>query len=102
MPQELVPGVKILSLGAGHSYGMLALAVEPEQGKNAVLASDSIYCKGNLEPELCEQGILVDRDGYFRTIQYLIKYAADTDSVLWFGHDMEQFLRLREDSSYGF
>lgn len=91
---ELVPGVRILNLGSGHSFGMLALDVRLSNSGNFLLVADAIYMRENIEPDINPPGILYDSLGYERTIRYLTDYAAKNQCQILFGHDIEQFRTL--------
>jgi glyoxylase-like metal-dependent hydrolase (beta-lactamase superfamily II) len=92
---ELVPGLTILNLGAGHAYGMIGLYVELEEG-NFVIASDCIYCAAHGYPDYQMPGIGVSVEGYKETVRYLEKYAKDHNAKILFGHDAEQFPTLKQ------
>jgi glyoxylase-like metal-dependent hydrolase (beta-lactamase superfamily II) len=82
-------GVDILSLGRGHAFGMLALAVAlPETGR-IILASDAAYCAENLTGAM--PGWVLDEAAYRRTLARLNTLGGE----IWFGHDPRQFATLR-------
>lgn len=97
---SLCPGMTILNLGSGHSYGMLGLSVELECG-NYLLASDAIYSGAHYEPVAQLAGVVNNEQGYFKTIEFLRQYAGEHQSKILFGHDMRQFHSLKK-STEGF
>ena len=88
---EIAPGVRILNLGPGHSFGMLALEVRLPNNGSFLLVSDAVYMRENIEPDICPPGILYDSLGYKRTVRYLKEYAKSNRCRILFGHDIEQF-----------
>lgn len=91
---DLADGVRLLNLGSGHAYGMLALTVRLETHRSVLLASDACYCLENLGPPTRLAGLLYDSVGYRKTIERLRKVAKREDLEIWFGHDVEQFKTL--------
>ena len=87
----LVDGVEILSLGSGHSYGMLALYVHLPKSGGVVLTSDAVYCAANMKTM---SGIMIDKDGYQSTVEYLAELAEQEQAQLWYGHDKDQFAEM--------
>lgn len=92
---SLCPGVTILNLGPGHSFGMLGVLVELECG-NFLLAADAIYSRAHYEPVAQLAGVVYDKEGYFDTIEFLRQYAKEHDAQILFGHDMKQFQSLQK------
>jgi Zn-dependent hydrolases, including glyoxylases len=91
---ELLEGLTILSLGPGHSWGMLGLLVELPKTGNFLLASDALYTSKNAGPPVQLPGNIYDSIGYAATAQYITKYAARKHAKILYGHDMEQFKTL--------
>lgn len=96
---QLCPGVTILNLGPGHSFGMLGLYVELDCG-NFLLVADSAYCRDHFGPPAKLSGAVVDQEGYFSTMEYLRQYAQNRHATILFGHDMEQFQTLKKPPEY--
>ena len=92
---ELCPGVTVLTLGPGHSYGMLGMYVETQESR-FLLASDAVYSREYYGPPAKLSGAVCDEPGYFAAIEYIRDYAAQHDALVLFGHDMEQFQSLRK------
>lgn len=90
-------GVTIVNLGPGHSYGMLGMLVELESG-NYLLAADAIYSRAHYEPVPQLSGVVYDEKGYFDTMEFLRRYAAEHHAELLFGHDMKQFQSLKKST----
>ena len=91
---DVVPGIQILNLGSGHSFGMLALRVSLPNSGNFLLTADAIYMRENIEPEIQPPGILYDSLGYKKSVHFLTDYAREHGCQILFGHDMEQFRTL--------
>ena len=89
--------VRLLNLGLGHSFGMLALSVRLRDSGEVTLASDTIYCAENfLQPEVLP-GSLRDEAGYRRALDR-IRARADAGAQVWYGHDPRQFATLRKST----
>ena len=97
--QELVPGLRILNFGPGHSYGMLGMLVQLDSGKKYILAADTIYTKGHMGPPVQIAGIAYDSDGYIRTVERIRSLAGAEGAQILFGHDMDQFGTLVKSDS---
>ena len=88
---KLLDGVTIYNFGCGHSYGMLGLLLDlPKSGKILVV-SDAVYLSENLGPPRQLPGIILDKDGYLGTLDFIESLAKDENAVVWFGHDIGQF-----------
>jgi len=92
--KELLPGIEIITLGPGHSFGMLALLVRLTETGNIIIAADAAYCRENVGPPIAPPGIIYDTDGYKRSLEYLLQAAKDNNAQIWYGHDMDQFNML--------
>jgi len=92
--KELLPGVEIIALGPGHSFGMLALLVRLAETGNVILAADAVYCRENAGPPIAPPGIIYDTEGYKKSLVFLLQTARDNNAKIWYGHDMEQFNTL--------
>jgi glyoxylase-like metal-dependent hydrolase (beta-lactamase superfamily II) len=91
---DFVPGVKLVTLGIGHSFGILALLVELPKTGNILIASDAIYGSVNVGPPIRPPGVILDADGYRKSLAFLLATAEKYDAQLWYGHDLEQFETL--------
>jgi glyoxylase-like metal-dependent hydrolase (beta-lactamase superfamily II) len=92
--RELLPGVRILNFGPGHSFGMLGLLLElPKTGK-ILIAGDAVYNRENVGPPVRLPGNLCDREGFIRTVERIVLRAKDEGAMLWYGHDEAQFAEL--------
>jgi glyoxylase-like metal-dependent hydrolase (beta-lactamase superfamily II) len=96
--RNLVDGVKLLNLGAGHSFGMLGMMVSLRDHANVILASDACYSAENYGPPMKPAGISYDSIGAARTIQRIRSMAEANHAEVWFGHDIPQFESLRKAS----
>lgn len=85
--------VTVYNLGPGHSYGMLALLVKGRQG-NYILASDAVYSRSHYGPPAQMAGVCMDEEGYYQAIEKIRTIAETYEAEVFFGHDMEQFMRL--------
>jgi len=90
----LLPGIEIIALGPGHSFGMLALLVRLAGSGNIILAADAVYCRENVGPPVAPPGIIYDTGGYIKSLEFLLQTAKDNNAQIWYGHDMEQFNTL--------
>jgi glyoxylase-like metal-dependent hydrolase (beta-lactamase superfamily II) len=98
---DFVPGVKFVTLGAGHSFGILALLVELPKSGNILIASDAIYGRVNIGPPVRPPGVIMDGDGYRKSLDFLLSVAGKYEATLWYGHDLEQFETLtKADDGY--
>ncbi|GIO34470.1 MULTISPECIES: AhlS family quorum-quenching N-acyl homoserine lactonase [Paenibacillus] len=95
---DLADGVKILNFGSGHAWGMLGLHIEMPETGGIILASDAIYTAESYGPPVKPPGIIYDTIGYRNTVEKIRALAACTNSQVWFGHDADQFGRLRKST----
>lgn len=91
---DFLDGIKLITLGSGHSFGMLALLVELPKTGNVILTSDAIYCTENVGPPIQLPGVIQDPEGYKKSLHFLLDLAKKYNAQLWYGHDMEQFNSL--------
>lgn len=96
---EVVPGVTILNLGAGHAYGVLALKVDLENTGSVILTSDAVYCSLNYD-ELRVPGVVLDSVGWMNSCKRIKRIAKASDAQVWYGHDLEQFSKLKTAPDY--
>lgn len=97
---RLCEGITILDLKEGHSFGMLALLVELKCG-NFLLVSDAAYSAVHFGPPAELAGVVYEEEGYFQTMEFIRKYAAERKAAVLFGHDMDQFKSLiKSDVGY--
>lgn len=89
----LCPGVTVLNLGPGHSYGMLALEAELNSG-NVLLASDAVYSAAHFGPPARLSGAVENEAGYFAAVDFLRTRAKARHARILYGHDMAQFRAL--------
>lgn len=92
---ELIPGVKILNFGSGHSWGMLGLHVSLPSGRGFLIVADSIYFAENVKDGVVRPpNIIYDSLGYHRTVNFILDYAKKHNAELLYGHDIAQFKTL--------
>jgi N-acyl homoserine lactone hydrolase len=94
----LVPGVRVLNFGPGHVEGLLALLVELPGYGELLLASDVCYAQPNLGPPPILPGTasVYDSVGMVQSARRLTRTAEELGAEIWFGHDPEQYRRLRK------
>ncbi|MDR2771838.1 MAG: N-acyl homoserine lactonase family protein [Clostridiales Family XIII bacterium] len=92
--REILPGVRVLNFGAGHSFGMLGLLVELSKTGKVLLAGDAVYNRENAGPPVRLPGNVCDREGFIRTVRRIVRRAKDENALLWYGHDEAQFAAL--------
>ncbi len=99
---ELVPGVKILNFGSGHSWGMLGMHVALPSGKGFLIVADAIYFSENIQNGAIKPPtIIYDSLGYNKTVEFILEYAEKHNAQLLFGHDIDQFRTLTlSDAGY--
>jgi glyoxylase-like metal-dependent hydrolase (beta-lactamase superfamily II) len=98
---DFVDGIKIIALGPGHSFGILALLVELPQTGNVIITSDAIYGRVNVGPPVTPPGVIMDPDGWMRSFDFLQEKSCEYGAQLWYGHDLDQFNTLvKSDEGY--
>ena len=91
---DFAEGIKLIPLGEGHAFGLIALLVElPEYG-NVILSSDAIYAAVNVGPPLVPPGVTLNIDGWYKSMEYLLEVAEEYDAKIWYGHDIDQLATL--------
>ncbi len=93
---DIAPGLKILNLGSGHSWGMLTLRVDLEKSGTFLLVADALYMAENAGPPIRVPGIIHDSVGFARSAKFLVDYAKKHNATILYGHDKEQFRTLRK------
>lgn len=92
---ELLPGVKILNFGPGHTFGMMGLQVETKNSGTFILASDAINTSVNYGPPVQYPGLAYDTRGYEKTIYRIRNLQRTTNAKVLFGHDQAQLDELK-------
>lgn len=77
---------------------MLGLRIEMPETGGIILASDTIYTAESYGPPVRPPGIMYDSLGYRNTVERIRALAVRTKSQVWFGHDANQFRRLRKST----
>lgn len=95
----LCEGITLLDLGKGHSFGMLALALQLNEGC-FMLVSDAAYSAVHYGPPSQMAGVCCDEEGYYAALETIRSYAAEHDATVLFGHDMQQFESLKKGKLY--
>jgi glyoxylase-like metal-dependent hydrolase (beta-lactamase superfamily II) len=96
---ELFPGIEVITL-PGHCPGVIGMVIHLENDKPLILASDSAILAKNYGPPAQFGGKLYDSIAYFKSIEKLHKLQEKYDAVVLFGHDPEQFSKLRKIPEY--
>jgi glyoxylase-like metal-dependent hydrolase (beta-lactamase superfamily II) len=91
---DFVDGIKLITLGPGHAYGILALLIQLPKTGNIILASDAIYGSINVGPPVLAPGVIMDPPGWYKSYEFLKEKAKEYKAQLWYGHDLEQFNSL--------
>jgi glyoxylase-like metal-dependent hydrolase (beta-lactamase superfamily II) len=91
LDQTLVENVRLINLGVGHAYGMLALEISLRSRPKVLLVSDACYNASNYGPPVRAPGFMYDSMGFYRTIERIRWMARETGAEVWFGHDLQQF-----------
>ncbi|MDR3211466.1 MAG: N-acyl homoserine lactonase family protein [Planctomycetota bacterium] len=91
----IAPGVTVVNLGSGHSWGMLAMRVDLPKSGSFLMVADALYMRDNLGPPIQVPGIIHDSLGFFRTAKFIDAYAKKHNATILFGHDIEQFRTLK-------
>ena len=92
-PMDLCPGVQLIDLKAGHSFGMLALLVELKCG-TFLLVSDAAYSAAHYGPPAALSGAVEDEEGYFKAMETIRALEKAHHATVLFGHDMAQYQTL--------
>jgi glyoxylase-like metal-dependent hydrolase (beta-lactamase superfamily II) len=90
---EILEGVKVLNFGHGHTYGNLGLHVELPNSGNFFLVSDALYTEQTINKL---PGIVYDSLGYFKAVQFILKYAEAHNAKIIYGHNRFQMAELRK------
>ena len=93
---ELVPGVKLHNLGPGHSYNMIAMELSFE--RPILVVGDLVYHSWAYEGK--PAGFAADPEGYASSVSKVHELADRLDADIWFGHDPDQFPRLKKAPEY--
>jgi N-acyl homoserine lactone hydrolase len=94
---EILPGVTAI-LTPGHAPWHQSLLLNLGQDGNILLCSDAIYCQDNLDYDAW--GGQMEPDVARESAQKLLKIAAETNALLVYGHDTEQWKTLRRVPSF--
>ncbi|MDR2487797.1 MAG: N-acyl homoserine lactonase family protein [Clostridiales Family XIII bacterium] len=93
--RELLPGLTMYNFGRGHAYGLLGLMIDLPKSGRKLLVGDAIYSAESMGPPRNPPGgFCVDREGWDRTVDYILDVAGQTGAEIWYGHDLAQFSGL--------
>lgn len=93
--RELLPGIRILNFGAGHTFGMMGLLVTLKDSGNYLLASDCINTEANYGPPIRFPGLAYDTIGYKKTVERIRRLEKKYQARVLFGHDIKQYRQLK-------
>jgi glyoxylase-like metal-dependent hydrolase (beta-lactamase superfamily II) len=93
---DLLPGIRILNFGPGHTFGMMGLQVDLPNTGTVILPSDAINTAENLGPPIRYPGLAYDTRGYFKTIRRIADLAQKTHAQIWFSHDAAHYKTLKK------
>ncbi len=93
---ELFDGIWAFIL-PGHTPGVMGCLVRGEE-KNYFLASDALYCQASYEGN--PPGIIYDSVGFQNSLRKIKRIVKEYDAQVWFGHDGEQFDKMKKAPEY--
>ncbi|MDR3363530.1 MAG: N-acyl homoserine lactonase family protein [Clostridiales Family XIII bacterium] len=97
---EIVPGVKAVNFGTGHTFSLTGLYVELPRSGNFLFTADALYRSENLGPPIRIPGLIYDSISYVKSAELIAGYAAKTKATIIFGHDKRQFATLDTAPDY--
>lgn len=89
--ESFADDIELINYGPGHSYGMLGVLLKTKDLGDVLVASDIVYNQYTLDGLL--PGNVVDMDGFKASVAH-VKARADNGTVIWFGHDIDQFATM--------
>ena len=92
---EIVPGVKAVCFGSGHTFSLTGLSVNLSDEGNFLFTADALYRSENLGPPVRIPGLIFDSLGYVKSANYIAEYAEKNNAKIIFGHDKKQFASLK-------
>jgi glyoxylase-like metal-dependent hydrolase (beta-lactamase superfamily II) len=98
---ELLPGIRILNFGPGHTFGMLGLRLDLLNTGTVILPSDAVNTAENFGPPIRYPGLAWDTRGYYNTIRRIADLKRATNAKIWYSHDAEFYKTLiKSDEGY--
>jgi glyoxylase-like metal-dependent hydrolase (beta-lactamase superfamily II) len=98
---DLLPGIRILNFGPGHTFGMMGLQVDLPNTGTVILPSDAVNTAENYGPPTRYPGLAYDTRGYDKTIRRIHALADKTNAQVWFSHDIVHYRTLKKsDEGY--
>ncbi len=91
---ELLPGVTVLET-PGHTWGTMSLQVDLPDTGSMIFTSDAIYMQASYGPPPVGAAIVWDSLAWLSSVEKIRGIAERTNPTLVFGHDPEQYGRLR-------
>lgn len=96
---EVAKGVKMLHL-PGHTPGMCGLQIDLEDTGTMILTRDLCYTATNYGPPAHPSGLVKNLAEYTASIERVRALAAETNAMVVFGHDQEQFRSMKRAPEY--
>jgi glyoxylase-like metal-dependent hydrolase (beta-lactamase superfamily II) len=97
---EIVPGIKAVHFGSGHTFSLTGLFVSLPNSGNFLFTADALYRSENLGPPVRIPGLIFDSLSYVKSANYIAKYAEENNAKIIFGHDAKQFATLKTGEDY--
>jgi glyoxylase-like metal-dependent hydrolase (beta-lactamase superfamily II) len=97
---DIVPGVKAVNYGTGHTFSLTGLYVELPKSGNFLFTADALYRSENLGPPVRIPGLIFDSLSYVKSAELIAKYAAEHKAQIIFGHDKRQFATLKTSPAF--
>ena len=94
--RPFLPGIDIIVLGPGHASGMLGVMLHTRDHGNVIIAQDAADSRRSWGPPVILPGIMKSKEGFLRSVEYLRKLCDEYSATLIFGHDPEQFAKLKK------
>ena len=91
---EIVEGVKIIQL-PGHSPGQMGFLLDLENTGKVILASDAAHLSANYGPPVQIPPPNKDDEGYLASMEKIRRLQKETNAKILFGHDYEQFKKIK-------
>lgn len=90
--EELFEGIHAFIL-PGHTPGVMGILIEMED-KNIILTSDALNAQINYDGRL--PGVIADPVSFYKSLKKIKKIEKEYDAMVWYGHDIAQFLSLKK------
>lgn len=95
---RLIEGVTLIPF-YGHTKGLQGILIELEN-QNILVCSDACYTSRNLGSPIIHPGFLNDIETYDKNLEKIQKISKVKNAWIMFGHDPEQFSKLKKIPYY--